>query len=163
MGFFDKIKKFVGKTGVELDYTWIETPFPFGDPMIKATIRVKASDTVTVNGITGTFLAVRTNAEDEEEEIILGEEFQEADENHTTERNGEWVPVYPCTIQAGEEETFGYFVEDLDLAESLAKWGVDSPESAKIKGVKFIFRGEVDIKETAGLFDPSLDHDIEVR
>jgi len=167
MGFFDKVKKFVGKTGVKLEYKWIENPFAFGDPMIKATINVKAEDgDVTVTGLHGKFVAKRTNADGEEEEILLGEEIQEPNENHTTTRNGESVPVYPCKISAGSEESFGYFIgmhDEMNLAESLAEWGVDSPEAAKIKGVKFYFIGEVDIKETNFLFDPSLEEEITVK
>ena len=51
----------------------------------------------------------------------------------------------------------------MDLVNSLGKWGVDSPESARIKGVKFFFKGEVDVKETAGLFDPTLEQEITVK
>jgi hypothetical protein len=51
----------------------------------------------------------------------------------------------------------------MNLAKSLGKWGIDSPESAKIKGVKFFFRGEIDAKETAGLFAPSLEQEINIK
>ena len=157
MGFFDKIKKMVGKTGVELDYQWIENPFPFNDPMIKATLRINTSGEVTILGSTGVFYAQRTNSDGMEEEIVLGE-----DECSDIEQDGDYKK-FPQTIQAGGVATCAYFISDMNLVESLAKWGVDSPESAKIKGVKFFLKGEVDVKETVGLFDPSLEQEITVK
>lgn len=163
MGFFDKIKKMVGKTGVELDYTWIENPFPFGDPMIKATLRIKTGDSpVTVIGNTGTFYAKREK-DDGTDEITLGEEINDVDNCASIERNGEWVNEFPETIAANSESSYGFFVDDMNLIESLKEWGVDSPDSAKIKGVKFYFKGEIDVKETVGLFDPSLEQEITVK
>ena len=71
--------------------------------------------------------------------------------------------MFPDVIQPGGESSYGYFVDDMDLAKSLADWGVDSPESAKIKGVKFFFKGEVDVEATVGLFDPSLEEEIIIK
>lgn len=157
MGFFDKIKKMVGKTGVELDYEWIENPFTFTDPMIKATLRIKADSEITILGSTGSFYAQREDDDGMEEEILLGE-----DECNDM-ANGDDYHDLPQTIEAGGVRTVAFFVGDMDLVESLKDWGVDSPESAKIKGVKFFFKGEVDVKETVGLFDPSLTEEITVR
>lgn len=169
MGLLDKLKKRVGKTGVKLEWIWVENPFPFNDPMIKATILVKAeSETITVEGLKGTFVAKRPNGDSNEsitlmEEIQLGQEIQRPNKNHSTERKGEHVPVYPCVLEKGEEERFGYFVSNMDLKTALAKWGVHDPASAKEKGIRFFFTGEVDIKETVGLFDPRLEIEIEVK
>ncbi|WMX16250.1 MULTISPECIES: hypothetical protein [unclassified Aureispira] len=157
MGFFDKMKKMVGKTGVELDYRWIENPFPFNDPMIKATLRIKADSAITVVGATGTFYAKREDDDGMEEEIILGEE------ECTDIANGDDYNKFPESIESGGVRTCAFFVDDMDLVESLKEWGVDSPESAKIKGVRFFFKGEVDVKETVGLFDPTLEQEITVK
>lgn len=157
MGFFDKIKKMVGKTGVELDYRWIENPFPFNDPMIKATLRIKAADEVTIIGATGTFYAQREDDDGMTEEIILGE-----DECSDIEINDDFIDM-PQVVKANTEACVAFFISDMDLVESLKDWGVDSPESAKIKGVKFFLKGEVDVKETVGLFDPSLEQEITVK
>jgi hypothetical protein len=157
MGFFDKLKKFVGKTGVELDYEWIENPFTFTDPMIKATLRIKTSEDVTILGSTGTFYAQRKGDDDLNEEIVLGEE-----ECSDIEKDGDYQK-FPQLVEAGGVRTCAFFVSDMDLVKSLGKWGVDSPESARIKGVKFFFKGEVDVKETAGLFDPTLEQEITVK
>lgn len=156
MGFFDKIKKMVGKTGVELDYAWIENPFPFGDPMIKATLRIRTTGDVTVVGATGTFYAQREDADGMNEEIVLGE-----DECSDIEINDDFVDM-PQVVKADTEASVAFFISDMDLVESLKEWGIDSPEAAKIKKVKFFLRGEVDIKETVGLFDPELTQEIEV-
>lgn len=157
MGFFDKMKKMVGKTGVELDYEWIENPFPFNDPMIKATLRIKADSEITILSATGTFYAKREDDDGMDEEIILGE-----DECTDIENDGDYKDL-PQTIESGGVRSCAFFVGDMNLVESLADWGVDSPESAKIKGVKFFFKGEVDVKETVGLFDPSLEQEITVK
>ena len=157
MGFFDKIKKMVGKTGIELDYEWIENPFTFTDPMIKATLRIKADSEITILGSTGSFYAQRKDDDGLDEEILLGEE-----ECTDIENEGDYQDL-PQTIEGGGVRTCAFFVGDMDLVESLKGWGVDSPESAKIKGVKFFFKGEVDVKETVGLFDPSLKEEITVR
>lgn len=157
MGFFDKMKKMVGKTGVELDYQWIENPFSFNDPMIKATLRIKADSEITILGATGTFYAKREDDDGLDEEIILGEE------ECSDIANGDDYNDFPDTIEAGGVRTCAFFVDDMNLVASLKDWGVDSPESAKIKGVKFFFKGEVDVKETVGLFDPSLEQEITVK
>jgi hypothetical protein len=157
MGFFDKMKKMVGKTGVELDYEWIENPFTFTDPMIKATLRIKADSEITILGSTGSFYAQRENDDGMDEEILLGED------ECTDMADGDDYHDLPQKIEAGGVRTVAFFVGDMDLVKSLQDWGVDSPESAKIKGVKFFFKGEVDVKETVGLFDPSLKQEITVR
>ncbi len=163
MGFFSKLKKFVGKTDVKLDYEWIENPFPFDDPMIKATIRIKAEgEGVTVIGTTGTFIAQRTNGDGVEEEIVLGEEVSNTEDCADVERDGEWVEEFPEFIESGQESSYGLFIDDMDLPKSLAEWGVRNVEDAKAGGVKFILKGEIDVKETADLFDPSLDYEITV-
>ena len=51
----------------------------------------------------------------------------------------------------------------IDIAESLAKWNVDSVDTAKAKGVKFFFKVEIDLKETVGAFDPSEEVEIQVQ
>lgn len=162
MGFFDKMKKLVGKTGVKLSYPWIENPFPFGDPMIKATIEVEAESPITIIGTTGTFVAIWTNEEGEEEEIILGEETEDESNCASVDRDGASVPEFPHALGAGDKGSYGYFVGDMDLAASLGKWGVTDAASAQAKGVRFVFRGEVDVKETVGVFDPVLEQDIRV-
>jgi len=157
MGFFDKVKKMVGKTGVELDYSWIENPFPFNDPMIKATLQIKADSEITILGATGSFYAKREDDEGIVEEIMLGE-----DESSSIAKGDDYND-FPDTIEAGGVRTCAFFVGDMNLIESLKDWGVDSPESAKIKGIKFFFIGEVDVKETVGLFDPSLEQEIMLK
>ncbi len=162
MGFFNKLKKAFGKTGVELKYTWIEDPLTFTDPMVKATVTVFATDgAVTVLGTSAKLVARRKNGE-EQEEITLGEVSEEADPHYTTTRNGESVPVYPHTIQTGESEGFGIFLDGLNLRASLADWGVSDAASAKAKGVEIDFVTEVDIKETNFLFDPNVKQTIQL-
>ena len=159
---FDKLKKAVGKTGVKLAYTWIEDPLAFTDPMVKATITVTStSGAITVLGLSASLVA-RRKGEHDEEEITLGEVEEVADPNHTTDRNGESVPVYPHTIAENESEGFGIFCDGLDLPSSLADWGVSDAESARAKGVEFFLKTEVDVKETNFMFDPNLEQKIEV-
>ncbi len=163
MGFFSKLKKSFGKTGVELKYTWIEDPLTFTDPMVKATVTVYATDgEITVLGTSAKLVARRQNG-DEEEEITLGEVSEEADPHCTTTRNGKSVPVFPHKLNTGESEGFGIFLDDLDLKDSLKGWGVWDAESARSKGVEIEFVTEVDIKETNFMFDPNIKQKIQLR
>src|SRR4051812_38629417 len=103
MSFFKKLKNMVGNTGVAIDYTYLENPFPFFDPMIKATVRVKAEkDEVTVLSVTGTFYAKRTVAE-KEEELELGVHFADADNCYNETINGVRQRQLPRTIAAGAD------------------------------------------------------------
>jgi len=162
MGFFDKIKGMVGITGVKLEFLYVENPWAYFDPMIKATVNVKSGkDPVTVIGVKGTFYAKRT-VNNVEERIELGTETRTAERCATTERNGEWVKEFPCVVEGGGEVSYGYWVKDMDVPAALAEWGGDTPENAQRKGITFFLECEVDIKETLDLFDPSLTQEITV-
>lgn len=162
MGLFDKIKSMVGVTGVKLEYTWIENPWPYFDPMIKATINVKAGkDAVTILGTKGTFYAKRT-VNNVEEKIVLGTDIGNVEKCGRTERNGEFVKEFPCALQGDGEVSFGFFIMDMDVPAALAEWGGETPASAKANGITFFLEGEVDVKETLDLFDPTLTQEIEV-
>ncbi len=162
MGFFDKIKSMVGVTGVKLEFLYVENPWAYFDPMIKATVNVKSGkDAVTVIGVKGTFYAKRT-VNNVEERIELGTETRTAERCATTERNGEWVKEFPCVVEGGGEVSYGYWVKDMDVPAALAGWGGDTPENAQKNGITFFLECEVDIKETLDLFDPSLTQEITV-
>lgn len=163
MGFFDKLKKAVGKTGVELAYTWIEDPLTFSDPMIKATVTVTSSSgSITVLGTTATLVAKRKDEDGDDEEFVLGTVSEEADEYSTTDRDGESVPVFPHTLDKGESEGYGIFLDELDLPAALEPWGVSDAASAQAKGIEFFLKTEVDVKETSFMFDPTIEQKIEV-
>lgn len=162
MGFFDKIKSMVGVTGVKLEYTWIENPWPYFDPMIKATITVKAGkDAVTVLGTKTTFYAKRT-VNNVEEKIVLGTDICNEDNCPRTERNGEFVRLFPTAVESEGQVSFGLYVRDMDVPAALAEWGGETPASAKANGITFFLEAEVDVKETLDLFDPTLTQEIEV-
>lgn len=162
MGLFDKIKGMVGVTGVKLEFLYIENPWAYFDPMIKATVNVKSGkDPVTVIGVKGTFYAKRT-VNNVEEKIELGTEIRTTERCAETKRNGEWVKEFPCVVEGGGEVSYGYWVKDMDVPAALAKWGGDTPENAQKNGITFFLECEVDIKETLDLFDPSLTQEITV-
>lgn len=162
MGLFDKIKSMVGVTGVKLEFLYIENPWAYFDPMIKATVNVKSGkDPVTVIGVKGTFYAKRT-VNNVEEKIELGTEIRTTERCAETKRNGEWVKEFPCVVEGGGEVSYGYWVKDMDVPAALAKWGGDTPENAQKNGITFFLECEVDIKETLDLFDPSLTQEITV-
>lgn len=163
MGFFDKVKKFMGKTGAKLEFTWIENPFSFGDPMIKATLQVTAEKSaITVIGTTGTFYATLEDAEGSEIDVELGEAIETVNDCASVDRDGESVPEFPHKLKPGESGQYGLFIMDIDVKSKLEKYGVTDAESAESKGVKFYLEGEADIKGTADLFDPSIKQEIEV-
>lgn len=162
MGFFDKMKSMVGVTGVKLEFLYVENPWAYFDPMIKATVNVKSGkDPVTVIGVKGTFYAKRT-VNNAEEKIELGTETRTTERCAETKRNGEWVKEFPCVVEGGGEVSYGYWVKDMDVPAALAKWGGDTPENAQKNGITFFLECEVDIKETLDLFDPSLTQEIKV-
>lgn len=162
MGFFDKMKSMVGVTGVKLEFLYVENPWAYYDPMIKATVNVKSGkDPVTVIGVKGTFYAKRT-VNNVEEKIELGTETRTTERCAETKRNGEWVKEFPCVVEGGGEVSYGYWVKDMDVPAALAKWGGDTPENAQKNGITFFLECEVDIKETLDLFDPSLTQEIKV-
>lgn len=162
MGLFDKIKGMVGVTGVKLEFLYVENPWAYFDPMIKATVNVKSGkDPVTVIGVKGTFYAKRT-VNNAEEKIELGTEIRTTERCAETKRNGEWVKEFPCVVEGGGEVSYGYWVKDMDVPAALAKWGGDTPENAQKNGITFFLECEVDIKETLDLFDPSLTQEIKV-
>lgn len=162
MGLFDKIKGMVGVTGVKLEFLYIENPWAYFDPMIKATVNVKSGkDPVTVIGVKGTFYAKRT-VNNTEEKIELGTEIRTTERCAETKRNGEWVKEFPCVVEGGGEVSYGYWVKDMDVPAALAKWGGDTPENAQKNGITFFLECEVDIKETLDMFDPSLTQEITV-
>lgn len=162
MGLFDKIKGMVGVTGVKLEFLYVENPWAYFDPMIKATVNVKSGkDPVTVIGVKGTFYAKRT-VNNTEEKIELGTETRTTERCAETKRNGEWVKEFPCVVEGGGEVSYGYWVKDMDVPAVLAKWGGDTPENAQKNGITFFLECEVDIKETLDLFDPSLTQEIKV-
>ncbi|WP_300490073.1 hypothetical protein [Flavobacterium sp.] len=162
MGFFDKIKSMVGVTGVKLEYTRVESPWPYFDPMIKATISVKAGkDAVTIIGTKGTFYAKRT-VNGTEEKIVLGTDISNPENCASTQRNGVFVDEFPCALEAEGEVSFTFFINDMDVPAALAEWGGETPASAKANGITFFLEGEVDVKETLDLFDPTLTQEVEV-
>ena len=162
MSFFKKLKNMIGSTGVKLEYTWIENPFPFKDPMIKATLQASAEhEEITIVGVTGTFYAQRT-VDGREDKLILGTDKSTLDHCSRVERNGEYVSMLPDVLKPGTSSSYGLFVNNMDLAASLAAWGINSPAAAAQKGVKFFLKGEVDVKETLEAFDPSIIQEINV-
>ena len=162
MGIFDKMKSMVGVTGVKLEFLYVENPWAYFDPMIKATVNVKSGkDPVTVIGVKGTFYAKRT-VNNAEEKIELGTETRTTERCAETKRNGEWVKEFPCVVEGGGEVSYGYWVKDMDVPAALAKWGGDTPEYAQKNGITFFLECEVYIKETLDLFDPSLTQEIKV-
>jgi hypothetical protein len=163
MGFFDKLKSIVGITGVKLEYTWVENPWPYKDPMIKATLTVTAGkDPVTIIGTKGTFYAKRT-VNNVEERIVLGTDISNEEKCSRVERNGEYVKEFPQSLAAGEQTSYGFFIMDMNAPKSLTVWGGDTPENAVRNGITFFIEGEVDVKETFDLFDPTKEVQITVK
>jgi hypothetical protein len=99
----------------ELSYRYIESPFAFGDPMIKATLQVEntSDESVVVTGTTAVLLARRV-VDGAPQEIELGKTVDVADPNSTIERNEEWMP--------SQSEGYGIYVKELDLSTSLSDW-----------------------------------------
>ncbi len=155
MGLFSKLKKFVGFSGVKVEFTKVESPFTLTDSVIKSQYVVNAADDVTILSVTHTFYAKRTIGSGEdatEEEIIIVEEEQDG------RYDGD--ESFPVALGAGESFEHGMCLIRVDVGEKLAKWGVTDGYSANMQGAKFFLKVEVDIKETAFAFDPEAEAEI---
>jgi hypothetical protein len=158
MGFFGKIKNFFGFTGVKIEITKLESPFPITDPVYKAEYEVQAANDVSILEITHIVYAKRLTKDangEKEEEIILDEESTDDYEDVDVK--------FPYAIKAGETFKYGLCLTNLDIPKSLAKWGVQDANTANIQNVKFFVKVEVDIKETAFAFDPEMEAEFEVK
>lgn len=158
MGIFGKIKSFFGFTGVKIEFTKVESPFPIGDSVFKANYEVKAGSDVTIKELKHLLIAkrsVKNGDKTEEETILLGEEssndFNDVDVQ------------FPYPVKAGETFKYGMCMIRLDFKKSLAKWGVQDANTANIQGVKFVVKVEVDILETAFTFDPDAEAEFVVQ
>ena len=158
MGIFGKIKSFFGFTGVKIEFTKIESPFPFGDSVFKANYEVKAGNDVTIKEIKHILYAKRN--------VKNGENTVEEDIELTQESTDDFNDIdvsFPHPIKAGETFEYGMCVGDIDIKSSLEVWGVHDASSAKAKGVTFFVKVEVDILETAFTFDPEAEKEFVVE
>jgi len=158
MGLFGKIKGLFGFTGVKVEFTKVESPFPIGDSAFKANYEIKAGSDVTVKEVKHILYAKRSvSAGDnvaEEEEIIAEESSNDF---------GDIDVKFPYLIKSGETFSYGMCMVNIDIKKSLAKWGVQDANMANIQKVKFFIKVEVDIAETNFAFDPDAEAEIVVQ
>lgn len=160
MGFFDKVKGFFGggDAKTKLEVRWIEDPFPFQDPLHKGTILVTAeAGSITVKSYRARFIAIVKDSEGNEEELELS-----VDDSTEANWAGDEFPAKPHKLNKGESMDFGFFIDNLNLTESLSKYGIKDAASANLKGAKFKIKVSVDIAETNFMFDPDIEHFIKV-
>lgn len=158
MGLFGKIKHFFGFTGVQIELTKLENPFPITDSVYKAQYEVQAADDLTILEITHVVYAKRIikDADGQRiEEIIIDEEstndFEDVDVK------------FPYPLKAGDTFEYGMCLTNLDIPKVLTKWGVIDANTANLQNVTFFVKVEVDIKETAFAFDPEKEAKFDVK
>jgi len=162
MGFFDKIKKFVSKPKVSVEFTKIESPFKFGDAIFKATILVKnlGDSPVIIKGLTSSFYAMRVKRGESEEEYLGSVSFNSSN-NYEDMRNGEYVKVFPEELGAGQEAEYGLMISGINILKKVLFWGAADANGAKKKNIKFFIKVEVDVKDT--MMDPEIEKEVIVE
>lgn len=151
MGLFDKLKGAIGLTGVEIDFLSKEKTLAITESEICATHSVTAKNNVTIEKVTSSFYAKRGSDESADEIEIA---------TKTTNNNNS--SNYPAKVKANDifQDPDEIYITDINILDSLSEWEIDSFDDIEENDIQFFLKVEVDIKETAGAFDPS--HEIEV-
>ncbi|MEO5990088.1 MAG: hypothetical protein ABIP68_00510 [Ferruginibacter sp.] len=151
MGFFDKMKSFVGVGGPVITFTSVEDNIHVTDTGIKFNISVASENAITVKAVTGTLKVTYKNDAGEERTETLGSETD----------NGEHWGVddnpFPGIISKDQNWDFAGSVY-MDDEKSILLQELFSNKSKT--QLKVILNVEVDVKETGGLFDPSVQREI---
>lgn len=153
MGLFDSIKKFVGVTGIKIEITRIENPFPFTDSVYKGYFEITSPDSLTLVS-KKTSLVAKRQVNNNTETLVLVED--------STTDPYNLQDTYPYSLKGGETFQDGSVLIRVDLAEALSKWNITDAKSAKANGIKFFFKVEIDVKETGFAFDPDQEKEFEV-
>jgi len=131
MGFFDKIKTFVGEHGCTVEITSLEkqTPgsvsFPVNDSVFKGQFKVVATKPCTVLAHKVEVCVEKKHADGRIEEVVLGDDVHDA-ENQVHGLDYQW----PYEMKAGDVKEDGFCAVNIDIPGTLEKLGFDNPSSA---------------------------------
>lgn len=149
MGFFDKIKSYVGLNDKPtITFERLEKSIPITDTGVKFNINVESKREYTVMSVTSTLKVKYMGDNDIEEEEILAEETN----GEGYRLDGEYI--FPAVIKENTSWLFyGSIFMDDDANATMRRL-------ANRVGFKLMLVVEVDIKEIGGLFDPSIETEI---
>ncbi len=151
MGFFDKLKSFVGADKPTITFTRCEDSIPVTDTGVKYRLSVTAEKPLTVVSLESSLIA-RT----------IDDKKMEQNETLATEKdNGSsWSPEdnpFPGLLDKGKDWPVSGMVFMNDAASKKVQ---ELYANRSSNGFKLILKATLDIKETGGLFDPSVEREI---
>lgn len=157
MGFFDKVKSFVGGHGVKVQHLEIErqepnaVTLPIGDTVVKGKFVVTAEKPCTVLSMESELCMKVKHADGREEDVVLGRDvFPEPN----TSRSDDMVQ-YPYELTGGGRvEDFFIISMDSDIPTQLGARNLSADQ------VRFFVKTTVDVKGSP--FDPEAVNDIRV-
>ncbi|MBX7081149.1 MAG: hypothetical protein K1X88_18255 [Nannocystaceae bacterium] len=150
MGFFDKVKTFVGAHGVKVEYLELERQpptavvFPITDSVFKGKYRITAEKPCTVLAHKHEVMLMKKHPDGREEHVTLGEEVHDERVNDTGHRLR-----WPHEMKAGDVIEHWMIVGDIDIPASLRRLGYADPAAAiDDPALTFFVRVTIDVKGT---------------
>jgi hypothetical protein len=150
MGFFDKVKTFVGDHGCKVELLDLERQpvnevrFPVGDSVFKGRFRVTASKPCTVLAHKVEVVLQKKHADGREEQVILGSDVHDA-KNQVIGLSYQW----PYEMAPGQSNDDGFVAVNIDIPGALQKLGyADAAGAASAPELAFFVRVTADVKGT---------------
>lgn len=131
MGFFDKVKTFVGEHGCKVEITSLErqapgaVQFPINDSVFKGNFRVTATKPCTVLAHKVEVCVMKKHPDGREEVVVLAEDSHDA-KNQVIGLDYQW----PYEMKAGDVKEDGFCAGGLDIPGALTKLGFANPTAA---------------------------------
>lgn len=131
MGFFDKIKTFVGEHGCKVEITSLEhqdpaaMKFPVGDSVLKGNFKVTATKPCTVLAHKVEVCVMKKHPDGREEVVVLAEDSHD-EQNQVVGLDYKW----PYEMKPGDVKEDGFCAVNLDCVGALRRLGFDNPSSA---------------------------------
>lgn len=148
MGFFDKMKTFVGVGAPTIKFKQVEDRLPVTDTGIKYQITVESEKEVTAIAITETIKALYKDDDGTERSTILATD---------TDKGEHWIESdnpFPGKISKNNNWEYSGSIYMDDEKSKLMQNLFAKKNSSNLRVVLVV---EVDIKETGMLFDPSVE------
>lgn len=146
MGFFDKMKNFVGGHGVKASITEVENQepgsvtFPLADSVMKFQVAVESEKEITI--LSHDFeVYVERKTEDDEKTVLIAEDSHGAD----TEIIGGDI-TWPYVLKPGDTIEDGCCIVDVDIAETLGKMGIGADAAIDDPNYRFFVKFTADVK-----------------
>ncbi|MBK7885050.1 MAG: hypothetical protein IPJ81_15650 [Chitinophagaceae bacterium] len=153
MGFFDKIKTFVGADAPTITFTKIEDQLPVTDTVLKYNILVTSEKELTAMNVKGVLTAIYKNEDGAETQVILASDIDNGDD---------WNPEqnpFPGKITKDKNWEYGGMVMMNDDKSTLLQQLFANKTKSPLK---IMLTVTLDIKETGMLFDPSIKREITI-